>query len=47
MTKARTNADNAAGDITAVTATNGISGGGTTGAVTVSLDVSPLMLMGA
>lgn len=38
MTKARQNADNFAADITGVTAGTGITGGGTSGAVTVTLD---------
>jgi hypothetical protein len=36
MTKARTNADNYAADITGVTAGTGITGGGTSGTVTVT-----------
>jgi hypothetical protein len=40
MTKARDNADNWAADITGVTAGTGITGGGTSGAVTVSADTS-------
>lgn len=40
MTKSRTNADNANADITGVTAGTGLTGGGTSGAVTVSLDTS-------
>ena len=38
MTKARTNADNASADIQGVTAGTGLSGGGTSGTVTVSID---------
>lgn len=40
MTRARTNADNWAADITGVTAGTGITGGGTSGTVTVSADLS-------
>jgi hypothetical protein len=40
MSKARTNADNASADIQGVTAGTGLSGGGTSGTVTVSLDTS-------
>lgn len=40
MTKARTNADNVAGDISAVTAGTGLSGGGNSGAITVSVDTA-------
>lgn len=40
MTKARVNADNASADIQGVTAGTGLSGGGTSGTVTVSLDTS-------
>ena len=40
MTKARDNANNWAADITGVTAGTGISGGGTSGAVTVTADTS-------
>jgi len=36
MTKARTNADNQAGDISGVTASTGLSGGGTSGTVTLT-----------
>lgn len=38
MTKARTNADNASADIQGVTAGTGLSGGGTSGTVTLSVD---------
>lgn len=47
MTKARDNANNWAADITGVTAGTGITGGGTSGAVTVSADttvVAPVTL---
>lgn len=40
MTKARDNANNWAADITGVTAGTGITGGGTSGTVTVSADTS-------
>ena len=40
MTKARDNADNWAADITGVTAGTGITGGGTSGTVTVTADLS-------
>jgi hypothetical protein len=40
MTKARVNADNASADIQGVTAGTGLSGGGTSGTVTVSVDTS-------
>jgi hypothetical protein len=40
MTKSRTNADNANADITGVTAGTGLTGGGSSGAVTVSLDTT-------
>lgn len=40
MSKARTNADNVAGDISAVTAGTGLSGGGTSGAITLTNDMA-------
>jgi len=45
MTKARTNADNASADIQGVTAGTGLSGGGTSGTVTVSLDTSSIYVV--
>lgn len=46
MTRARTNADNALADITGVTAGTGLSGGGTTGTVTLSIDSTVATLTG-
>jgi hypothetical protein len=45
MTKARVNADNASADIQGVTAGTGLTGGGTSGAVTVSLDTSSVYVV--
>ena len=45
MTKARTNADNQAGDISGVTASTGLTGGGTSGTVTVSLDTTSVYVI--
>lgn len=43
MTKARVNADNASADIQGVTAGTGLTGGGTSGTVTLSLDTSAVI----
>lgn len=40
MSKSRTNADNALADIVAVTASTGITGGGTSGSVTITNDMA-------
>ena len=40
MTRARTNADNAAADILGVTAGTGISGGGTSGTPSIAIDTA-------
>lgn len=40
MSRARTNADNATADISGVTASTGLTGGGTSGTVSVSIDTS-------
>jgi len=40
MTRARTNADNVAGDISGITASTGLTGGGTSGTVSVSIDTA-------
>jgi len=40
MSRARTNADNVAGDISGITASTGLSGGGTSGTVSVSIDTA-------
>jgi len=40
MSRARTNADNVAGDISGVTASTGLSGGGTSGTISVSIDTA-------
>lgn len=46
MTKSRDNADNWAGDISGVTAGTGLTGGGTTGAVTLAIDSTVATLSG-
>lgn len=45
MSKARVNADNASADIQGVTAGTGLSGGGTSGTVTVSLDTASVYVV--
>jgi hypothetical protein len=40
MSRARTNADNVAGDISGITASTGLTGGGTSGTVSVSIDTA-------
>ena len=45
MTKARTNADNQAGDISGVTASTGLTGGGTSGTVSVALDTTSVYVI--
>lgn len=45
MTRARTNADNALADILGVTASTGLTGGGTSGAVTVNLDTTSVYVV--
>ncbi len=45
MTRARTNADNFAADILGVTASTGLTGGGTSGTVSVSLDTASVYVI--
>jgi hypothetical protein len=45
MSRARTNADNASADIQGVTASTGLSGGGTSGTVSVSLDTASVYVV--
>jgi hypothetical protein len=45
MSKARTNADNQAGDISGVTASTGLTGGGTSGTVSVALDTASVYVI--
>lgn len=47
MSKARTNADNHAADILGVTASTGLSGGGTSGTVSVALDTASVYVIPA
>jgi hypothetical protein len=47
MTKSRTNADNANADITGVTAGTGLTGGGTSGTVSVAIDSTVTTLTGS
>lgn len=42
MTKARVNADNASADIQGVTAGTGLTGGGTSGTVTLAVDTTTI-----
>jgi hypothetical protein len=45
MSKARTNADNHAADILGVTASTGLTGGGTSGTVSVALDTTSVYVV--
>jgi hypothetical protein len=45
MSKARTNADNHAADILGVTASTGLTGGGTSGTVSVALDTASVYVV--
>lgn len=45
MSKARTNADNQAADILGVTASTGLTGGGTSGTVSVALDTTSVYVV--
>jgi hypothetical protein len=45
MSRARTNADNASADISGVTASTGLTGGGTSGAVSVALDTASIYVV--
>ena len=45
MTRSRGNGDNALADITGVTAGTGLSGGGTSGTPTVSLDTTSIYVV--
>jgi hypothetical protein len=45
MSRARTNADNASADVLGVTASTGLSGGGTSGTVSVSLDTASIYVV--
>ena len=45
MSRARTNADNASTDVLGVTASTGLSGGGTSGTVSVALDTASVYVV--
>ena len=45
MSRARTNADNSSADILGVTASTGLSGGGTSGTVSVALDTASVYVI--
>jgi hypothetical protein len=45
MTRARTNADNFAADVLGVTASTGLTGGGTSGTVSVALDTTSVYVI--
>jgi len=45
MSRARTNADNASADVLGVTASTGLSGGGTSGTVSVALDTASVYVV--
>jgi hypothetical protein len=45
MSRARTNADNASADISGVTASTGLTGGGTSGTVSVALDTASIYVV--
>jgi hypothetical protein len=45
MSRARTNADNSSADILGVTASTGLSGGGTSGTVSVALDTASVYVV--
>jgi hypothetical protein len=45
MSRARTNADNSSADILGVTASTGLSGGGTSGTVSVALDTASIYVV--
>ena len=47
MTKARVNADNASADIQGVTAGTGLTGGGTSGTVTLAVDTTTISISDA
>jgi len=45
MSRARTNADNSSADILGVTASTGLTGGGTSGTVSVALDTTSIYVI--